>query len=118
MATAIADAALLLPAGGHGGPAGPQALVLCAAEHGFVGGFHERLVTAALAALRSGDALVVLGRRGALPADEKGRPAAVVLPMAPRRAGVPDLVGRRWAERYPRLAACRDRTSVLQGKRV
>src|SRR3546814_11901754 len=62
MATAIADAALLLPAGGHGGPAGPQALVLCAAEHGFVGGFNERLVTAALAALRSGDALVELGR--------------------------------------------------------
>src|SRR3546814_3765170 len=59
MATAIADAALLLPAGGQGGPAGLQALVLCAAEHGFVGGFNERLATAAMAALRSGDALLV-----------------------------------------------------------
>src|SRR3546814_3562553 len=107
MATAIADAALLLPAGGHGGPAGPQALVLCAAEHGFVGGFNERLVTAALAALRSGDALVVLGSRGALLAEEKGRPADVVLPMATRCAGVTDMVGRLSAELYRRIAAGR-----------
>lgn len=105
MAAAIADAALLLPPDGGAVVTGPQALVLCTAEHGFVGGFNERLVTAALAALQPGDILVVLGSRGALLAEEKGRPADVALPMATRCAGVPDMVNRLSAELYRRIAS-------------
>lgn len=104
MADAIADAALLLPPDGHGSTAGSRALVVCTAEHGFVGGFNERLVSAALAALAPRDLLVVLGTRGALLAEEKGRPADFDLPMATRCAAVPDMVNRLSAELYRRIA--------------
>ena len=58
---------------GYPGGQARRALVLCAAEHGFVGGFNERLIEAAQAVLESRDALFVLGSRGAALALERGR---------------------------------------------
>src|SRR3546814_19286387 len=61
---------------------GRLALVLCTAEHGFVGGFNERLFEAAQAVLRPTDALFVLGTHAAAPAVEHGRPPRWQEPMA------------------------------------
>jgi F-type H+-transporting ATPase subunit gamma len=80
------------------------ALVLCTAEHGFVGGFNERLVEATEAVLSPGDALLVLGSRGAALAFERGRPATWAHAMATRCAGAPETVQRLSAELYRRIA--------------
>jgi len=105
VAAAIADSLLLLPPPDGPPAATPQILVLCTAEHGFVGGFNERLVTAALARLAPEDLLFVLGSRGALLALEKGRAADWTRPMATRCTGVPDMVQRLSTELYRRIAS-------------
>ena len=66
VAAAIGAALLLMPEPApETGAAGSQrALILFAAEHGFVGGFNERLVEAAEIGLGPRDALFVLGSRG------------------------------------------------------
>ena len=106
VASGIADTLLLMrepePA-----PRKPQerlALVLCTAEHGFVGGFNERLFEAAQAVLRPSDALFVLGTRGAALAVERGSPANWTHPMATRGAAVPETVQRLSTELYRRIA--------------
>ena len=65
IAGAIGAALLLMPepASEAAAAGSRRALILFAAEHGFVGGFNERLVEAAEAALGPGDALFVLGSR-------------------------------------------------------
>jgi F-type H+-transporting ATPase subunit gamma len=103
MAAAIGAALLLMP------PPRPQrqgrrALVLCAAEHGFVGGFNERLAEGAAAVLQPSDALFVLGSRGAAFARERGWEAAWMRPMATRPAGAPETAGHLAAELYARIA--------------
>ena len=105
MAEAIGAALLLMPqpaetwAGG-----GRRALILCTAEHGFVGGFNERLLEAAEAALEARDVLFILGSRGAALALERGQKASWVRPMATRLAGAPELFNHLTTELYARIA--------------
>jgi len=84
---------------------GRRALVLCTAEHGFVGGFNERLVDAATARLGPHDPLFVLGSRGAAMLAERGRSAAWTHPMPSRCSAVPEAVNRLSAELYRSIAA-------------
>lgn len=106
VAGGIADTLLLMgepdpaPRAMHAG----LALVLCTAEHGFVGGFNERLVEAAQALLGPSDALFVLGSRGAALTFERGRRATWTHPMATRCAAVPETIQRLSAELYRRIA--------------
>jgi F-type H+-transporting ATPase subunit gamma len=106
IAVAVADTLHLLPQ-----PAEPrhqsgqrQALILCAAEHGFVGGFNERLVMQATAELGSDDFLFVLGSRGAALAFERGRKARWTAPMATRCAAVPETIQRLTRTLYSSIA--------------
>lgn len=106
MAAAVARALLLVPppmTEAHRQP-GPRAVVLCMAEHGFVGGFNERLLEAAEENLDAADLLFVLGSRGAALAYERGRTVAWTAPMATRPAAAPDAVNRLTNELYVRLA--------------
>jgi F-type H+-transporting ATPase subunit gamma len=85
-------------------PGAGRALILCAAEHGFVGGFNEHLLDTAEAALATDDALFVLGSRGATLALERGRQEFWTRPMATRLAGIPDTINHLTAELYARIA--------------
>ena len=62
MAAAVGASLLLMPQlmPQTNGDRRHRALILCAAEHGFVGGFNERLMEAAEAILRPWDLLLVL----------------------------------------------------------
>ncbi len=106
MATAIGAALLLMPEPPPTSHAASprRALVVCSAEHGFVGGFNERVLDAAEASLEPGDALFVLGSRGAALAQERGRTPAWSEPMATRPEGVPETLRRLVAELYRRIA--------------
>lgn len=81
-----------------------RALIVCTAEHGFVGGFNERMLEAAEATLEPSDLLFVLGSRGAALAFERGRKLAWTRPMATRPAGAPDAVNPLTSEIYARIA--------------
>jgi len=65
-------------------------LIVVCAEHGFVGGFNERLLDRAGAELRESPdrKLAVVGRRGAMLAEERGLPTASSFPMATYVGGV------------------------------
>ncbi|HEX8011052.1 MAG TPA: FoF1 ATP synthase subunit gamma [Casimicrobiaceae bacterium] len=106
MASAIGGALLLTPepVTGARSPGARRALVLCASEHGFVGGFNERLLDAAETGLAARDALFVLGTRGAALAQERGRPTAWTHSMATRLAGIPEAVRRLAGALYRRVA--------------
>src|SRR5215469_10514644 len=106
MADAIATALLFLPEPGAVGPTAKarQALVLCTTEHGFVGGFNERILDAAETLLDSGVALFVMGSRGAAAARERGWSIEWVSPMATRSEGVPETIRQLTAELYVWLA--------------
>jgi F-type H+-transporting ATPase subunit gamma len=104
MAEAIGAALLLMPPPTAAPEApGRRALVLCATEHGFVGGFNEHLVEAAQAALEERDLLFVLGSRGGALALERGRQPSWLRPMATRLAGAPETVNQLAAELYRRI---------------
>jgi F-type H+-transporting ATPase subunit gamma len=105
MAAAISAALLLMPEPLPEGGAerGHKALVLCAAEHGFVGGFNERLLEAAEATLRPIDRLFVLGSRGAALALERGWQVTWSSPLATRVGGAPDAINRLAGELYTRI---------------
>lgn len=119
MAAAIGAALVLMPE-----PAPPpseartrRALVLCTGEHGCVGGFNERLFAAAEAATEAGDALFVLGSRGAVLAVERGRQPTWTTPMATRPAGAPETVRHLTAELYARIARAQiSRVEVIFGR--
>ena len=81
-----------------------RALIVCTAEHGFVGGFNERMLEAADAILEPSDLLFVLGSRAAALAFERGRKVTWTRPMATRLAGAPDAVNRLTSELYARIA--------------
>jgi F-type H+-transporting ATPase subunit gamma len=106
MAAGIGSALLLLPqpATDTSQKSGRRALILCTAEHGFVGGFNERMLEVATATLRPFDLLFVLGSRGAALAFERGRKITWTRPMASRVAGVSDSVNRLTSELYGRMA--------------
>lgn len=77
------------------GPAGAsarRAIVLFASEHGFVGGFNERLIEAVESDLTATDALMIVGARGAAVAAERGHSAARAHPLATRLMGIPETV--------------------------
>jgi F-type H+-transporting ATPase subunit gamma len=102
MASSIGAALLLLP---DARPArrratGRRAFVLCTAEHGFVGGFNERILDAAEKVLGPDDAVFVLGSRGAALAQERRRPTVWAYPMATRTEGVPETVRHLTAELF------------------
>lgn len=80
-----------------------RALVLCLAEHGFVGAFNERLLDAVAAERKPSDLLFILGSRGAALAAERGQRVDWSAPMATRPAGAPDAVNRLSNELYRRL---------------
>jgi F-type H+-transporting ATPase subunit gamma len=106
MAAAVGAALLLVP---EPAPAmrdqrGHRALILCAAEHGFVGGFNERLIKAAESVLKPSDLFFVLGSRGAALAIERGRKVAWTEPMATRVAVAPDAISRLTSELYTCIA--------------
>ena len=73
-------------------------------EHGFAGGFNERLIEAAEGQLQSQDALFVIGSRGVAAARERGRTLAWTRPMATRSASAPEMVRSLTAELYKRIA--------------
>lgn len=103
VAAAIADTLLLT--GLREPPTGrSKALIICMAEHGFVGGFNERLFEVAQETLGPKDLLFVLGSRGAALASERDLPAVWNHPMATRCAGAPDTVQHLSDELYRRIA--------------
>ncbi len=105
MAAATGAALLLLPSPVETTAAGGRrALVLCAAEHGFVGGFNERLIEAAEATRGPGVLLFVLGSRGAALALERGWAPSWARPMATRLGGAPETVDHLATELYTRIA--------------
>ncbi|MBV8166654.1 MAG: F0F1 ATP synthase subunit gamma [Alphaproteobacteria bacterium] len=104
---AVATALLLIgdadPAPSHN--PGPGAIVLCAAEHGFVGGFNERLVDVAQRARGRGDVLFIVGSRGAAIAAERGLRAAWWSPMATRPVATLETIRRLTTELYRHVTA-------------
>lgn len=99
-ALAIAGEGARLPGGdGHTDstrpPAGRhtrRAIVLFASEHGFVGGFNQRLLEAVEQQLSDADRLIIVGTRGAALAAERGHVAAWSHPLATRLAGIAETV--------------------------
>jgi F-type H+-transporting ATPase subunit gamma len=105
MSAAIGGALLLAPPPPEEAPdRGGRAFILCMAEHGFVGGFNERLAEAAEGALAPQDALFVLGSRGAAHLLEVGRQMQWMRPMATRLAGAPETIRLLSNELYARAA--------------
>jgi F-type H+-transporting ATPase subunit gamma len=72
--------------------AGKRAIVLFASEHGFVGGFNQRLIEVVESDLLATDALMIVGSRGAALAAEHGHCVAWEHPLATRLAGIADTV--------------------------
>jgi len=70
------------------GPPDGSALVVVCSEHGFVGAFNERLLDRAEAERTAEQKLVVIGRRGANLAEERGLEVDRSFPMATRVGGV------------------------------
>jgi F-type H+-transporting ATPase subunit gamma len=106
MAEAIGSALLLLPEPGLGRSAVPsrRALILCTAEHGFVGGFNARLLDAAEKALDRGHVVYVIGSRGSILARERGWTTAWARPIATRPQSAPETVRPLTAELYRLIA--------------
>jgi F-type H+-transporting ATPase subunit gamma len=104
VAAGILDAFLLIgePAAPRGGPS-RGATILCMAEHGFVGGFNERMLQAAEKTLGN-DMLFVLGTRGAAFLAEREHPPDWSYPMPTRGAAAPGAVQRLSDELYRRIA--------------
>lgn len=106
VATALASTLPLMqePSPERNSEHGCRAVILCLSEHGFVGGFNERLAEAAEVALSPQDALFVLGTRGATLMAGRGRRIAWSRPMATRVAGAPEAIRRLTIELYARIA--------------
>lgn len=81
-----------------------RAIVLFGSEHGFVGGFNQRLIEAAESDLLAADALMIVGSRGAAFAAERGHAAAWTHPLATRLAGISDTVRHLEEALSPRIA--------------
>ncbi|HTW52097.1 MAG TPA: F0F1 ATP synthase subunit gamma [Stellaceae bacterium] len=84
---------------------GNRAVVLFTAEHGFVGGFNERLLDTAATALVQGDRLFVLGTRGFVAAEERGLATTWTHPMATRPEAAAETTRRLTNELYRGIAS-------------
>ena len=107
MAAAIGSALLLMPEPRLGRSAvSRRGLIVCMAEHGFVGGFNTRVFEAAERTLdpHAGDILFVLGSRGVVVVREHGWVMAWSHPMASRPDGAPETVRRLTTELYRAIA--------------
>ncbi|HEV7135072.1 MAG TPA: F0F1 ATP synthase subunit gamma [Steroidobacteraceae bacterium] len=82
---------------------GRRVIVLFTSEHGFVGGFNERLLEAAAHGLDTADTLVVVGSRGAALAGEHGVHVTSAHAMATRLGSIPEIVRRVQEALYPSL---------------
>lgn len=95
---AIAAAADLLPdIDGQASvprPADAGVLIVVCSEHGFAGAFNERLLDRAEAELQSGYQLGIIGRRGAVAAEERKLATSWSVPMATHVGGVPAVTRR------------------------
>lgn len=107
MAKGIGAALLLMPepASPRATDHGRRALVLFTAEHGFVGGFNERLLDAVVAALDRRDRLFILGMRGVIAAEERGLATAWTDPMATRPEAAAETTRRLTSELYRGIAS-------------
>jgi len=70
------------------GASDASVLIVVCSEHGFVGAYNERLLDRAVAERRPGQLLVVVGRRGAMLAAERGLDVDRDFPMATHIGGV------------------------------
>ena len=106
MATAVGAALLLVPdAAARSVPRKQQrAVIVCTSEHGFVGGFNERMLVAAETHSASSGRLFLLGSRGTALAFERGLTATWTAPMATHLPGVSDVVNRLTAALYAHIA--------------
>jgi F-type H+-transporting ATPase subunit gamma len=106
VASALAASLLLLPKPQplQRKTQGSLGLVVFTAEHGFVGGFTERLIDAAEATLKDGDLLFLLGSRGNALALERRRQATWSYPMATRCAAASETVRHLSDELYRHVA--------------
>ena len=106
MAAAIGATLLLMPATpmAPSQRLGRRALVFCMAEHGFVGGFNDRLLAALQSGPKPDDLLFVLGSRGAALVEERWRRTNWTEPMATRCSGAPETARRLAGEIYRRIA--------------
>jgi len=84
--------------------AGRGAVVLFAGEHGFVGGFNQRLMETLESDLKPTDTLMIVGTRGAAFAMERGHVAACAHPLATRLAGITETVRLMEEELLPRIS--------------
>lgn len=80
-------------------------LVAFLAEHGFVGGFNQRLLDELDAARRPGDILFLVGAHGTAQALERAMPPAWNIAMATRVPGALETARTVAAELYRRVAA-------------
>lgn len=83
---------------------GRRAIVLFASEHGFVGGFNQRLIEVVESDLTVTDALMIVGSRGAAAAAERDHPATWAHPLAIRLAGIPETVRLLEEALLPRIS--------------
>jgi F-type H+-transporting ATPase subunit gamma len=104
VASAIADTPAPVPPAATPSEAG-RAVILCTSEHGFVGGFNERMLSALEDNAGPPDALFVLGSRGAAMTHERGMRPAWTRAMATRIAAVGETVDDLTRELYRRIAA-------------
>jgi len=81
-----------------------RAIVLFAGEHGFVGGFNQRLIEAVESDLIRTDALLIVGSRGAAFASERGHIAAWWHPFATRLTGITETVRTLEDALLPRIS--------------
>ncbi|HEY7889225.1 MAG TPA: F0F1 ATP synthase subunit gamma [Steroidobacteraceae bacterium] len=84
---------------------GRRAIVVFTSEHGFVGGFNERLLEAAGVNPDVGDTLLIVGSRGGALASDRGLTVASTHAMATRLASVPEVVERVREGLYSRIAS-------------
>jgi len=70
-------------------PDDAHVLIVVCSEHGFAGGFNERLLDRAEAELAPGHQLGIIGRRGAVAAEERKLATSWSVAMAAHVAGVP-----------------------------
>lgn len=94
VASAIASVLLLAdePQRQRTAAKGRRVLIVFTAEHGFVGGFNERLLDAAASGIDDSDALLVVGSRGGGLAQERGYRTLWTGPMPTRLEAAPETV--------------------------
>jgi len=107
---AIAEATKVMAAadrrgGGEAAPTGADMLVVVCSEHGFADAFNDRLLDRTEAELRSGRRLGIVGRRGALLAEERGLDTEWEVAMPTHAGGVPAAARQIGEQLRPAVAA-------------